>query len=264
MFGATLNHEARVYVSQQELSGIQSATLSSANGVAIGNLVGLESGVSYLDGPFQGQFSLNRLMVYDDPIWDYTGTNPASGSIHHGDIKYGFEGAYLSSYSINAAVGSLPKVNASFDVYGLISSGISACGDVAHPIIDIPTQGSISINCDHISTNRVIGFDYSATIKRNPIYVFGASNLAAANDVDTIYPIQYNAQIQIEIDDAEISGSQALPILSLDTATLTIKGRNGNLLGTYDIPNATLVGESISATSNGVMVMNLNYKGHGV
>ena len=31
MFGATLNHEARVYVSQQELSGIQSATLSSAN-----------------------------------------------------------------------------------------------------------------------------------------------------------------------------------------------------------------------------------------
>jgi hypothetical protein len=205
-------------------------------------------------------------VIYEDPIFPligvgYTGDAPLSGSIHYGDVSYGFQSGYLDNYSVKCAVGQVPQVNTTFTVYDEMRTGYSASGNVTHPSIEIPSQGSISATCENSTTNRIIGFDYSLRCNRKPYYTIGSET---AREVKVMEPLQVNASVQIDVDDAFMeNGYNFLGTGKEDRSVIfDVKGRDGTSLFASAVPNASLVGENLTASADGSLTLQLDYVGH--
>ena len=261
MFDAKLNGDTRLFISEYELSGIENMAMSYSAQQNTFKPLGTNGGFTNIAGKPDQTLSFSRYLIYDDPIFDYISGDPISGSLHYENSSYGFFSGYLTDYSVNCAVGSVPKVNAAFFVADEMKPAASASGSNLHPNIDIPTQGSISLVCDHKSTNRVIGFDYALKCEHRMYYGIGSENL---QDVEFVPPIQYTANIQIEVDDAFLaSGYDFLDERENKTLSFNMQGRTGTLLQSVDLPNASLVGENLSMSAEGALRLTLNYVGHG-
>ena len=202
MFGTTLNYESHFFLyglAGMELSGIDSIDIGYKNASNITNPLGYQKGVTTIGGPTSQTVSLTRNLLFSDPLLDFTGANHiVTGSFNYdNNASYGFNSGYLTSYSVNCAVGSIPKINTSLAVYDELRSGVNASG-TARQSIFIPSQGSITATCDNTTTNRVLGFDYALEVVRKPYYTVGSE---APIEVKYIAPIQYTASVQIEVDD---------------------------------------------------------------
>ena len=262
MYGTNLNYDSRFFVSGQELSGIQSLNISYANSASVINPLGFANGVTTIGGPTKQTVSLGRYLIYDDPIEEgYTGNLPLSGSIHYGGNSYGFQSGYLDDYSVRCAVGQVPQVNASFSVYDEMRTGYSASGSVAHPDIDVPSQGSITATCNNSTTNRVIGFDYSLKCNRKAYYTIGSET---AREVKVIAPLQITASVQIDVDDAFMESGYNFLDTGKESRTVTfqVEGRDATTLFASAVPNACLVGENLTASADGSLTLQLDYMGH--
>ncbi len=261
MFGARLNYDCNFFVAGQRLSGIQSADVGYTNSAVITNPLGYVDGATTIGGATEQTVSLTRYLIYDDPIAAYTGNVNMSGSIDYGGISYGFKSGYLQDYSLNCAVGAVPQVNANFVVYDEMRSGYSASGNVTHPAIEIPSQGSMSITSDWSSTNRIIGIDYSVTCHRKPYYTIGSETPVA---VTLLPPVEITASVQIDVDEAFMASGYSFLGTGKENKTVTLKvdGRNGTSLATHSVPNASLISETLSASADGSLTLTQEYLGH--
>jgi hypothetical protein len=280
MFGARFNHETRFFVASgrkgiglipdaihhRELSGIESIALSHQASSSTAYPLGTRKGITTSTGPVQQSLALSRYLIYNDPILGLTGTGQISGSIHYADRSYGFKSGHLTNYSVNCAVGAIPKVSTNFQIFGEMKSGYSTSGTLTHPDIYIPSQGSISLTCDNgydsdvSSTNRVVGFDYSVASKIKPLFSIGRKN---PSEVVFIPPLQYSASVQVDVDEAMLqSGFNFLTGRENRTLTFTINGRDGDSLQSLTVPKASLVGEQLNASADGALKLTLNYIGH--
>ena len=260
MFDTRLNSESHFFVSGQQLSGVESLDIGYSNSATVLNPLGYSNGVTSISGPTSQNVSFSRNFIYADPILDYTGSKPISGSVNYNGGSYGFQSGYLTSYSVNCAVNSIPKVNTSVVVYDEMRDTIDASGTTNTTLL-IPNQGSISATCDNSTTNRVVGFDYSLTVKRQPYYTIGSEVPA---EVKMISPIQYAASVQLEVDDAFLESGFAFlgTGKSSKSVTFAINGRDGTSIQSLNIPNACLVGEQLNASADGALRLTLNYMGH--
>jgi|TARA_R110002020_G_scaffold137159_15_gene306009 hypothetical protein len=267
MYGTNLNYDSRFFVSGQELSGIQSLNISYANSASVINPLGFANGVTTIGGPTKQTVSLGRYLIYEDPFFPpvgegYTGNSPLTGSIHYGDVSYGFQSGYLDNYSLKCAVGQVPQVNTTFSVYDEMRTGYSASGSVAHPDIEVPSQGSITATCNNSTTNRVIGFDYSLKCNRKAYYTIGSET---AREVKVINPMQITASVQIDVDDAFMESGYSFLGTGKESRTVVfqVKSRDGNnILWGSAVPNACLVGENLTASADGSLTLQLDYMGH--
>lgn len=263
-YGSRLNHDVRFFLDSYELSGIESVSIDSQAPYQVVSILGGLDGLTLPAGPREGNISFSRYLLYDDPILSYTGTGVMNGSIHYsGAAMYGFEKAYLNSYSVSCAIGSLPKVTASMVTYQAMYEGNNQSGNAAHPTIDIPTQGSISITCDGSTTNRVIGFDYSINMNR---VVNHHEITPSSTEAVLVPPIVFNAQVQYDVDDLFMEDSHTGFLTSTGTIdqenlVISINGRGGGTVQSLTIPNATLVGEQLTKSNNGSLRLVRNYVG---
>ena len=269
MYGTTLNYDCHFFIagadgspSARELSGVQSLDMGYSNSSNIAKPLGSVRGVTTVGGATSQTVSFSRNLIYEDPILDFTGESEAmKGSFNYkNNTSYGFNSGYLTSYSVNCAVGSVPKVNSSFVVYDEMKSGINASGTTQTPI-DIPSQGSITATCDHSTTNRVLGFDYSLSVKKIPYYTIGSETPV---EVKHVNPIEYSASVQIDVDDIFLASGFSFfeEGRSDKTLSFSVKGRDGTNLQTLSIPKASLVSEQINASADGSVRLTLNYIGH--
>ena len=261
MFGLLNNYENKVFISGQELLGVENVNVSYSNSPSVARFLGHSVGHSLVGADAQKQVTFSRYLIYSDPILSLTGSSPTSGSINYQGQAYGFNSGFLTEYSVNCAVGSVPSVNASLSVYGEMRSGINQSGSVAAPTIHIPNQGSISLTCDNSTTNRVVGFDYSIKINREPIYTIG-SVLPAEVITDRV--LEFSASVQIDVDDAFLQNSTGfLSGRQNKTVAFAVKSRdNTQTLQQLTIPNASLIGETLASSADGGVKLTLNYIGH--
>lgn len=263
MFGSRLNDEVNINIAGSELSGISSVDFSYSNTANILKPLGSKKGLTTVGGGTQQKVSISRHLIYDDPVLDYTGASSMTGNIRYNNSSYSFSSGYLTNYSVNCAVGSVPKVNASLIVLDELTSSSQESSEVGSSIsnIYIPSQGSISITCDNSTTNRVIGFDYSITANRKPHFSIGQES---AVDIELMPPLEYAVQVQIEVDESQPQNAfNFLTNRENKTLSFDIDGRDGDDIQALTVPNATLVSESLSASDNGSAILNLNYIGHG-
>jgi hypothetical protein len=260
MFGFTTNNENRVFINGIQLPGIESAEFSYSNSYSPSRFLGVSTIHSLVSNDTQKQFSFARYLIYNDPCLQFTGNSPISGSVHYDGKSYGFNSGFLTDYSVNCAVGAIPNVNANFAVYGQMNTGISASGNVVAPTIFIPNQGSISLTCDNVSTNRVVGFDYALKINREPIYTIGSSFPA---EVITMQGIEFSASVQIDVDDAFMQNAASfLSLRENKSISFTVRSRDGNtILQQFSIPRASLIGENLTSSADGGVKLTINYAG---
>lgn len=261
MFGAKLNGDVEVYVGEYQLSGIDNAEISYSQQQQTIKPLGTTKGITTVAGETQKSFSFSRYLIYEDPIIDYISGSPIKGQIVYEDKSYGFESGYLNSYSVNCAVGSVPRVSSSLFVADDMVTGEASATSIPNPIIDIPKQGSISVTCDKSSSNRVIGFDYSISTEYVSYYTIGSIQV---NEVEIIPPILYSASVQIDVDDSFMEDSSIFFTgIEGKTVSFSVDGRNGTSIQSLTIPNATLIGENLSMSADGSLILTLNYVGHG-
>ena len=271
MYGTTLNYESHFFLSgvnpnivRKELSGINSLDIGYQNSSNTAKPLGSVRGVTTVAGATSQTLSLSRSLIYNDPLLSMTGSSSVvSASFNYNNnTSYGFESGYLTSYSVNCAVGSVPKVNASLVIYDEMRSGINVSGTgTTATTIRIPSQGSITATCDHSTTNRVLGFDYSLSIKKIPYYTIGSETPV---EVKHINPIEYTAAVQIDVDDIFLASGFSFfeGGRSDKNLSFSVKGRDGTALQTLTVPNASLVSEQLNASADGSVRLTLNYIGH--
>ena len=269
MYDTTLNYDCHFFIGRsnaaasqrRELSGVESLDIGYSNSNNILAPLGSTRGLTAVGGATSQTVSFSRNLIYEDTILLFTGASEAmAGSFNYSNnTSYGFNSGYLSSYSVNCAVGAIPKVNTSFVVYDEMKSGVNATGTVPTPIY-IPSQGSITATCDNSSTNRVIGFDYSLTMNKKPYYTIGSETPTEVKHID---PIQYSASVQLEVDDTFLqSGFDFLSQRDNKTVTFTLSAKNGDGIQQLTIPNASLISEQLNSSSDGSVRLTLNYIGH--
>jgi hypothetical protein len=260
MFDTKLNYETRFFTAGQELSGIESVTIGYSQQPSIIKPLGSSQGATVINGETQKNLSISRNLIYADPLLAYTGNLVLDASINYENDSYGFKSGYMTSYMVNCAIGAIPKVTTNFIIYDNLVKSANSAGSKVHPEIHIPNQGSMSIQCDNYTSNRVVGFDYTIKNSFKPLYTIGS---ILPVRIEFLSPVEYTASIQIEVDDAFLqNSSNFLTSRQNKTVSMLINGRDNITLQSLSIPNASLVSEQLSASSDGVLKLTLNYIGH--
>lgn len=264
MFDQVYNYENKIFFNDNEFVGLDSADFSYSHSQKTIKALGFSVGQTVVSGPVQQKISLSYPLIQGSPFYSalIQGIPIGSGSINYNGSSYGFKSGYVENYSVNCAVGSIPRESSSISVFNQMERGINASG--ALPLSTIkgfPSQGTISVTCDNSTTNRVVGFDLSIKASVNPV---NSVNFKQATSVAVSPILEYAATIQIDVDDAFLQNSfDFFNELEEKTINLTIQGRqDGTLFNSWDIPKATLVGESLSSSADGGVKLTLNYVGH--
>lgn len=258
---AIVNYEQQFYLSGIQLSGVTSLNGSYSINESPINIIG--KGYTYPTryAPMVGNFSISKYYIGQEPLFSYTGDGHISGSINFEDKSFGFESGYLTDYSINCSIGSIPNSTANIIVYGDIGAGISASGTNPHPTIQIPNQGSISLNATGYESNRITDFNYSLRVDRSPIYKAGSPYPI---QVDRKFPLVQQASFTVEVNDYEIAKVRDYLIKpkQQDISIVFKNPINDNSIETFTLKKARLLSQSISSTSDGLMKVQLNYSSY--
>ena len=199
--GAVLNYEQAFYLSGMLMSGVTSIDGSYGISETPINIIGKGFTYPILNAPLVGSFGVQKYYIGNDPLLNYKGDSPISGSINFGEKSFGFNSGYLTSYELQCSIGQIPKASAKFSVYGDLGSGINASGLTPHPDIQIPNQGSITLNTTGYENNRITDFNYSLEVEWSPLYKIGSPHPV---QVDRKTPITEKISISMDINDHEI------------------------------------------------------------
>jgi len=78
----------------------------------------LPESLAVLNAPLEGTFNINSILVSEDFMLNFTGDNPFTGSIHHGNSYFGFHSGYITSHSVSCGIGQLPTTSTNIRVLG--------------------------------------------------------------------------------------------------------------------------------------------------
>lgn len=298
MSNAYTNYNQTVFLNQTKLKGVSAVDGSFQIITKPINILGQGFINQVVADVPEANFSITRDLVFVDTFQKYTGINqPIEGSIFYGNRVFGFEKAFLTSYSYSVEYGQTPVSTLGLTVYGdmgsgdasvVVSSALNASGNIQDQQNKIPRPSDITLSCYGSQTNRVKSFSFDVDIPKHAIYALGYQNPV---QVSTIYPITVNTSFTLEIDDYQsrrisdyltsLSGFDSFSIdvkgivydpipLTANNEQLTLpNGTKLNFLGnnTYSISqlwnfnssNTKLISQELSSSAEDVMQVKLNY-----
>lgn len=259
------------FIGTGEVFGVQSVDASFSAPVEELKYIGMDECVLIPNGPNVGEFQVSQFLVTDDNFLQYTGEAPISGYLLQSKTDYSqnfsFTSGYLTSYSMSCSIGGIPEVRATIRAFG--SVGNLPTASVPSTIANSPSDfdlkiadpGSISINIDEFSTNRVTSFDLSIESERTPIYQVGGR---VPLQVKTNYPMPVSLSFQVEVDDYEyINSDEYLCGETLKDITLTIKDfQTQSNLQVFNLKKMKKVSESVLSEISSNVSLNVQYRGY--
>lgn len=257
-----LNHDQNFELGGYSLSGISDVTFSANFGVdKVLSLGGKNFGFSKR-GASVGTLDFSRQLIYDDPVFLYTGESCCSGQFSYNGINYKYESGYLNSYSISCSVGQVPTVNSSFGIYGEMKSGLSNNTIVSHPDIFVPSQKSIIISSDYGVSNRIESFNYSLEIPREAKYSVGPNLFP--DEVIKNGPIDISASITFNVKGfSPLDLQNFVRYVSSPSFNIQVKNRElSQTLMSFPVYNACILSQEIQGTIDSPLKVSLNYGGY--
>jgi hypothetical protein len=258
---AVSNYEQQFYLEGVQLSGVTNINGSYSITEEPINIIGQGYKYPVRQGPLVGNFGISRYYIGEDIFLNYTGDGSFAGSINYNDKSFGFNGGYLTEYSLSAGVGQIPTSDISIVVHGEIGAGVDSEGTLAHPAIQIPNQGSITLDCKGYQTNRVTSFSYTLRIDREPLYKIGQSSPI---QVTRKCPLKQEATFEIECDDFEIQNIREY-LIQPEQQDINLSFSNpidDSLIETFTIQKARLLNQSLSSDGSDIMTVSLAYQGY--
>ena len=203
----------RLFFDGGEVHGVQSATLEWDNQLNLLRHVGMYNRPRAIlpFGPGRSSFSASTYICEVNSI-------SAFGTLYNGVVvqnvsdtsnNYGFVSGMLSSYTTRCSVGTIPQSDYEFEIFGqagLISTAdsphiasqfalINAASNNFSPIITGP--GTLSINLNDFTTNRLQSIQITQTAKNTPQYIVGQRMPIR---IDTDGTQQFNVSLTFEPD----------------------------------------------------------------
>lgn len=258
---SVLNYEQEFYLNGALLPGVTNIQGGYSIDESPINIIGRGFTYPVKQGPLVGNFNINKYYIGNDPLLNFIHAGTISGSINYGEQSFGFLSGYLSEYSLSAGIGTIPQVSASIVTYSDIGSGIKSTETNPEPSVQIPNQGSISINSAGYTNNLVTSFDYNLRINRNPIFVIG-SNYPAQIDVE--YPIAVQSNVSIEASELEVDNIREYLVKPKQhDLSISLKNPISKInIQTFTINDARLLSQSIESSSDDLLMINLSYQGY--
>ena len=250
-----------LYLSGQYIPGVQYVESSFKTPVDDPVVMGFLTPIADSEeGPINGEFSANRLLVStSDPVTGYF-PNGVSGHLRYSDDNaYIFETGLITEYTCFCTLDEVPTLDFTLNTWGKVFTSISGYGDqpgeeeVDAGHIFIPSAGDLEIeiiNCEgghdlDLSTNAVTEFEYRVDIEWNSIDTMGNRDPAG---FFVRYPIEANATIEFEINDfvsPDFLKSLCSPVikdivLKVYACDITCGGER-ELLRSFTLPAAKLI-----------------------
>tara|TARA_Y100000401_G_C8306925_1_gene217481 strand:+ start:321 stop:1259 length:939 start_codon:yes stop_codon:yes gene_type:complete len=258
---ASPSYEQIFYLDGTGVSGIRNVSAGYSVGQKQVRALGAGFIREVIAEPLQGELSMTRDLLYQDPVLGLTGEAPVSGTLLY-DVEmngaekvYGFNTGYLTSYSINCDVQDVPTIETTFAVFGQLGSGerereldysgtapLQNLGFVNHEAVFLTFNGS--------GTNRAVSVSQDYNINRIPIYSLDqktSETLYAPSEVLTEYPIEITTNLTIEMDDYE-TANMIDNIRSGNYQTLGVEIRLGAKEDTLD--GHAVVGDKLCLQDN--------------
>lgn len=258
---ASPSYEQIFYLDGTGVSGIRNVSAGYSVGQKQVRALGAGFIREVIAEPLQGELSMTRDLLYQDPVLGLTGEAPVSGTLLY-DVEmngaekvYGFNTGYLTSYSINCDVQDVPTIETTFAVFGQLGSGerereldysgtapLQNLGFVNHEAVFLTFNGS--------GTNRAVSVSQDYNINRIPIYSLDqktSETLYAPSEVLTEYPIEITTNLTIEMDDYE-TANMIDNIRSGNYQTLGVEIRLGAREDTLD--GHAVVGDTLCLQDN--------------
>lgn len=258
---SVLQYDQSFVVNGYQLSGVDSVSVSYS--VPLENSLVLGSSFGYnLNNPMQAEISINRNLLYADPLLNFTGDSSFSGSFSYNGQTYGFTSGFLTRYGVSCSVGDIPTVSCSITVYGKLEPSYQVLPFQTHPPLYIPSPRSILVSGNDTSTNRVKSFNYELNINRQAIF-----SLDSFKDVDEVVflpPINISASVDFDAVNMTPDNYEAfLTGVANKFLDIKIKDRNSsNQLVNLVVPNIQEVSQELSATAESQLTITNNYIGY--
>jgi hypothetical protein len=279
------NYEQKVIINGYELLGVQSVDGNYGISEKPVRVAGVGFIDAVIDSPLEGNFSINRKMVSNDPLIEKSGSQylydeqEISGAIlYDNDTKgFGFTKGRMSRYTASCSVGEVPDVQVDITVYGDLGSGVSMNSpSETHPPVQYPDQSGMRVTVSDFSIDAISDFSFSRTINTQPFYAIpkgdssdwtngtaGTKNLEPIQ-IDTQYPIETDINFTIIADNYEVreikDRIQAAP--ESDVKIEIFDSISGTLINEFIGENVRLISESINSTTEEEMSISLTYKGY--
>jgi hypothetical protein len=243
-----------------QLSGVDSLSINYS--VPLENSLTLGSSYGYnLNNPFQAEISLQRNMLYSDPLLAFTGDASFSGSLKYNGQTYGFTSGFLNRYSISCTVGEIPTISCGISVYGKLQQSLEVLKTVEHPSVFIPSPRSISVSGENTFNNRVKSFSFEYAINRQPIF-----SIDSAKDVDEVVflpPINVTASLTFDaVNFVPENYKFFLQSVEQKSFDISVKDRdNNNEIINLSVPNIQAVSQELSSNANSPLSIVNNYVG---
>jgi hypothetical protein len=247
-------------VNGYQLSGVDSISINYS--VPLENSLTLGSTYGYnLNNPIQAEISLQRSMLYQDPLLAFTGDSSFSGSLSYNGKSYGFTSGFLNRYGISCTVGEIPKISCSVSVYGELKPSLEVLKTQEHPSIFIPSPRSISVSGDNTSNNRVKSFSFEYSINRQPVF-----SIDSARDVDeVVFLPPVNVSASLTFDAVNLTPENCdffLQSAQKKNFDISVKNRDNNSeIVRLTIPNIQQISQELSSSSDSSLTIVSSYIG---
>jgi len=256
-----LQYNQSFVVNGYQLSGVDNVQINHSSPLENALVLGTDFGFN-LNNPFTAEVSMDRSLLYIDPMLSFTGDSSFSGSFLYNGQNYSFTSGFLNRYSIDCSVGDIPKISCSISIYGELKQTFDTPTIISHPSIFIPSPRSISVSGDDTNTNRVKSFSYELNINRQPIY-----SLDSAKDIDDVIfipPINVSASLVIDAYDFTPDNYKDF-LSSTDKKTFNVivndRASSTELIN-LNVPNIQLISQNLTATSENSLTITNNYLGY--
>jgi len=256
-----LNQDNIFYLNGQKLSGVSNLSLGYTNPLENYLTLGAKNFGYFLNGPIESSLEISRSLIYSDPLLAFTGDSFFSGNFSYGGKSYSFQSGYLTNYSVSCSVGEIPQVSSRISILGEFKSGENFLSEQVNDGLFIPSPRTISVSGLDFSSNRVRSFNYSLEVQKQPI--FSLEGGRTAQSVNFISPINVSLSVEIEMANSAIRDSFSYCEKKADDSVIiTINDRTlNNSISSFEVPNSTLLGESVQVSSDGQPVKSLTFGG---
>lgn len=279
-YGRIRREEQRFFVQTREVLGIQSIRGSySFNRVPLKHL-GMHDVSGMVRGPQISQILIAGTVVTEDQFLAWTGNSGFNGYIVRSSTNtgenYSFTSGYLTNYNSRCSIGQIPQYSAEISVFGNIGRFLtSESTQVASNLADIVASattpaslsiagpGTIAINLDEFTSNRVLSYDLNLTIPRNASYCLGQRTPL---DVQRIVPMEIDFRFTLDADTyvprtmRNFPGTEVVQNLSL----ILRQYNSSYAIMSFSFNNMKLQEESYSSEINNNVNISLLYKGYAI
>jgi hypothetical protein len=273
MLGRITREAEKLTINGSGIQGIQSLSASYSSAAQPTTALGIGGAIDYYpQGPQQANLEVGTILTQllppnagysRDLMQNFTGTFPFSGVVDYGAKQFYFTEGYLETYSVKCGIGQIPETSTNSVIYGNFGTGAKFDSweqtSSTSPSLNITSYGSMEINLDTFSTNRVSSFDVNIATPRVPLYALGIDQ---PTGVIAGTPIEVNVNFELEVDDYEIKSMRLSPDETVfkNTVITLKKNDSHDILLRYDFDNMLLTSESFNGGVDSNVKMNFNLR----